>query len=410
MIDWMIDDNCIDVLDTEGVTMVKDMIMGAKAGHASAWDPSRNFLYEIVANGRNSIDTDKMDYLSRDAYYMGVKTSFDHKRLLSQQRVIGGEICYHAKEVYSILELFHTRHRLFKNCYNHRASKSLEYMVCDALVEADRVWDRRISNAVHRPEDYARLTDTLIREIEISQDPALEKARSIVHDLRKRHLYRFVDEWIVKPELLSIPKVTPEALFSTGGWDPTVKVTEHDIIVHDHKLNYANGSRNPLEVTRFFRPGDMDRSFQLDAAKVGYILPGNFEERVIRVYSRSRDQAVVKAIHVAFRKYLRSFSREVPQVPAVSSQVYRSPKQPPASSRSVGSGARRARDSPSVTGISPYASDVDSRPTKRGRAPLAIIPEISAGAAAAAAATAPAATGSAAARRLSNPWTKSKRL
>ena len=43
----------------------------------------RSFLYEIVANGRNSIDVDKFDYLARDTFNLGLKSSYDFTRSAS---------------------------------------------------------------------------------------------------------------------------------------------------------------------------------------------------------------------------------------------------------------------------------------------------------------------------------------
>ena len=37
------------------------------------------------------------------------------------------------------------------------------------------------------------------------------------------------------------------------------------------------------------------------------MLPANFQERIVRVYSRSSDPAKLSAIQVAFRSYLRKF-------------------------------------------------------------------------------------------------------
>lgn len=65
----------------------------------------RAFLYEIVANGRNSIDVDKFDYLGRDTFNLGLKSSYDFTRLMNFSRVIGDEICYHSKEVYNLYEV-----------------------------------------------------------------------------------------------------------------------------------------------------------------------------------------------------------------------------------------------------------------------------------------------------------------
>jgi HD superfamily phosphohydrolase len=33
------------------------------------------FLFDIVSNSRNSVDVDKFDYLQRDAYNVGIKST-----------------------------------------------------------------------------------------------------------------------------------------------------------------------------------------------------------------------------------------------------------------------------------------------------------------------------------------------
>ena len=47
--------------------------------HPSVQD-ERGFLFEIVANKKNSVDVDKFDYISRDCYNVGLKTSYDFDR------------------------------------------------------------------------------------------------------------------------------------------------------------------------------------------------------------------------------------------------------------------------------------------------------------------------------------------
>ena len=83
----------------------------------------REFLYQIVANTQNSIDVDKFDYLSRDCHHVGLPHSFDCARLLEFSRVIGDEICFHAKQVFNIYEMFHTRYAMHKQVYTHRFVK-----------------------------------------------------------------------------------------------------------------------------------------------------------------------------------------------------------------------------------------------------------------------------------------------
>ena len=65
-------------------------------------------------------------------------------------RVIDNEICFSSKEVYNVYELFHTRYSLFRQVYSHRVSKSIEYMIEDALTLANPVLE--ISDRIVEPE------------------------------------------------------------------------------------------------------------------------------------------------------------------------------------------------------------------------------------------------------------------
>ncbi len=55
--------------------------------HAAALRPRRRFLFDIVANKRNSIDVDKFDYLARDAKCAGVMVGCDTGRLMEYSQV-----------------------------------------------------------------------------------------------------------------------------------------------------------------------------------------------------------------------------------------------------------------------------------------------------------------------------------
>ena len=60
MLDLVIDSNHIDAIPADDVDQVKAMIL---AGHGGGTPPAaagRQWLHEIVANGRNGIDVDKV--------------------------------------------------------------------------------------------------------------------------------------------------------------------------------------------------------------------------------------------------------------------------------------------------------------------------------------------------------------
>ena len=48
-----------------------------------------DFYIQIVANKRNGIDVDKLDYLARDCHHLGITHSFDSKRYMKFAEIEG---------------------------------------------------------------------------------------------------------------------------------------------------------------------------------------------------------------------------------------------------------------------------------------------------------------------------------
>lgn len=131
MLTYMVDTHNIDLSSSE-INHIDALIQGTPIG-----DEEKTWMFDIVSNSRNSIDVDKFDYLARDCYNLGVKSSYDFSRLLKLSRVIDSQICYHAKEVYNIYDLFHTRYNLFKKIYSHRVGNAVELMISDIMAMSD---------------------------------------------------------------------------------------------------------------------------------------------------------------------------------------------------------------------------------------------------------------------------------
>jgi len=62
------------------------MVQGRKPWRAGrgvyAHDGRSDFLFEIVANKETGVDTDKWDYLYRDAHSLALPPSFDFNRIM----------------------------------------------------------------------------------------------------------------------------------------------------------------------------------------------------------------------------------------------------------------------------------------------------------------------------------------
>ncbi len=121
------------------------------------------FIYDIVSNKRNSIDVDKIDYLQRDAYYLGMSTSCDFSRLLQNNRVMEDQLCFEKTEQFNLMELFRTRYRFFKQVYTHPVVRAVDHMIKDALILANR--QLHLEEIIFCPEKYIYLTDHIIESI-----------------------------------------------------------------------------------------------------------------------------------------------------------------------------------------------------------------------------------------------------
>ncbi|CAC5410614.1 SAMHD1 [Mytilus coruscus] len=141
---------------------------------------ARYYMYEIVANKRNEIDVDKMDYFARDCHGLGMKSNFDHLRFISQCKVMFSSdtpdettIAFETKFTDVLVEA--NDHLLFKNKSGHtvKMSEAWEYL-----------------------EVYEKLTDSVFDEILMKEDPdkKLEKAKELINNVYKRNLYSLVDE------------------------------------------------------------------------------------------------------------------------------------------------------------------------------------------------------------------------
>ena len=95
-----------------------------------------NWLYQIVNNKINHIDVDKIDYILRDSYHIGLFHN-DFSRILTMIKVSYFNkslvLAWHEKIQHDIYLLFSCRYRLHKQIYNHHTVKAFEYLLIPIL-------------------------------------------------------------------------------------------------------------------------------------------------------------------------------------------------------------------------------------------------------------------------------------
>ena len=93
-------------------------------------DLARNYLFQIVANKMCNIDVDKIDYIQRDSYHLGLGLSEKYQKLIAMCRVVKYDnnlvLGWPEQIQDEILSLFVTRYRLHKNIYCNYQVKTIE--------------------------------------------------------------------------------------------------------------------------------------------------------------------------------------------------------------------------------------------------------------------------------------------
>ncbi|XP_009604054.1 uncharacterized protein [Nicotiana tomentosiformis] len=304
MIDYIVDEHGIDI-GSDCLKKVKELIVASEEGN-SVSSKEKQFLYDIVANGRNGIDVDKFDYIERDTRACGLGCNFQFQRLLETMLVIDNEICYRAKEYLTIHKLFSTRADLHRTVYMHPKVKAIELMVVDALIKAND--HLQIASYIDEPAQYWMLDDAIVKTIETSTDQELEESRNLIRRIRRRDIYQFCNEFAVPKEKLEhFKNVTAEDIICSQNSD--AHLNEEDVIVTNVKIDLASGRNNPLERISFFQDYDSFEKFPIKDDRISHLLPACYQDMIVRVYTRKSE--LVEAVSEAFENFqIRTYGKK----------------------------------------------------------------------------------------------------
>ncbi|KAJ0989088.1 hypothetical protein J5N97_007444 [Dioscorea zingiberensis] len=298
LVDHIVDEHHIDI-DSSTLKNVKEMIISSSKVSDGKSTKEKQFLYDIVANGRNGIDVDKFDYISRDSRACGLGCNIQFRRLFEIMRVIDDEICYPAKEYLTIHKVFGTRADLHRTVYTHAKVKAIELMLVDALLKANDFLG--ISNCISDPAEYWKLDDTILKTIETAPDNELKESRDIVLRIRRRDLYQFCNEYAVpKDKLDHFKEITPRDIVCSQKANG-VTLREEDVAVSNIKIDLTRGMRNPLESIGFFKDYESEEKLTIPDDRISHLLPSCNQDRIVRVYSKKPE--LVEVVSEAFENF-----------------------------------------------------------------------------------------------------------
>ena len=237
-------------------------------------DPGPNFQnnwkYQIIANKICQIDVDKLDYIRRDCYHLGIKITETFTRLITKVRVVnipkGYQVLAWPKKLeYNIFSLFASRYRLHKQVYNHHAIKAHEFIIIDIL--------RKLKNK--RGGSCWKLTDSAVT-------CGLHKShKDLLIKLQMRQIPKLLGEIVVK---LPHDSYHPE--------DPN-PCQILNMIIQTYKIGFASGNDNPLNQVYYFTQDNIDMGYTINSQNNSFCIPSQFQELIVRMYSESQNTTEV---------------------------------------------------------------------------------------------------------------------
>jgi HD superfamily phosphohydrolase len=97
-------------------------------------DYPKHFLHQLVSG---QLDMDRMDYLSRDAFYTGVSEGvIGYDRIIKMLNVVDGDLVVEEKGIYSIENFLIARRIMYWQVYLHKTVLSAELMLMKVLKRA----------------------------------------------------------------------------------------------------------------------------------------------------------------------------------------------------------------------------------------------------------------------------------
>lgn len=155
----------------------------------------------------SQLDVDRMDYLSRDAYFTGATYgTIDMHRLLRSMKIVDNKLVCRASGVHSIESYLMSRYHMYFQVYYHPVARAYElvlesvYLRIRDLVLSGEYVDANIEsflNVVKNNDDiesYIELDDAyvngFIKQLTKSKDPILNK---LANSFMDRHLFKYID-------------------------------------------------------------------------------------------------------------------------------------------------------------------------------------------------------------------------
>jgi HD superfamily phosphohydrolase len=244
----------------------------------------QGFIYQIVSNNLNSIDVDKMDYITRDNMVLFNKSNMDCNMLIKQVKIIDNNIVYPEQAFTQIKNLFQIRYELHYIVYNHKAVISAQILIVEIMVIMDPIL--KLSESINNMEQFCNLTDEYLSEsIKILNNFIVlseEFTVGLSEDFKKR-----IKQASILVDRLNNHKLYPHlgTKISKNRIDFTNFNTKHSdrLIIYQTKIGFVSGNKtNPLDNIYVYKTKNSNemKAIKLNKYDMTLLLPNFYQEHI----------------------------------------------------------------------------------------------------------------------------------
>lgn len=188
------------------------------------------YKYQIISN-KNGIDVDRFDYIMRDIRMTGLNYGIEYSRIMKHSKIIDGKIMFSDKVKTNVEDFFRVRFIMYKEVYNHRTVRCLEYMISDFIEQIDELISIKKTVEEDNFGEFLEINDSIIDivkfvNINTKENDYVKNAVEIVNRIDKRDIYKSVGEIELDSDLLG------------GNFINMYSNINKDIIVDKIKISY----------------------------------------------------------------------------------------------------------------------------------------------------------------------------
>ena len=231
-------------------------------------DEKFHWKYQIVANKINQLDVDKLDYIQRDCFYLGMKCAGEYSRIINDAKVFimnekKSVIAWPIKLQYEIFQLFATRYRLHKQVYNHPNIKACEFIIIEMLkiLRQKSIILKNFGDSII----YCKYVDYLRNKL-----------------FQRNHI-KYVGELTFVNDNIS-----------SDSWGKYINYMKENNIFYQKLQIGFGGDKNPLKNIKYFKDCKI---IVYDPTMFSFMIPNTYKEVLIRVYCKNIDKCDTIKMH-----------------------------------------------------------------------------------------------------------------